>query len=263
MRVVCLIIISFLSNAIADEWVHLKKAEVELRNHNHKTAIEIVDPLLNQLKFTTVEEISQAHAILGVSRCALGDIGHAKEHFETLLIFAPNTSIRKLEPSDSCMKLFSSVAKRDEPVKKKTPRVALNQVPINEQSAEKVVAQTPDTKQPELALKNNYSSWKLWMPYGVGQFANDQPRKGTFCLVSEATLTASALTTFILFQREDKIGDRYVHGDRAKAYQLTFWSSLGTGVILYIWGVIDAKQNYFGKNNGMSVEHLTSLRVNF
>ena len=187
----------------------------------------------------------------------MGDNGHAKEHFETLLIFAPKYSIQKFEPSDSCNKLFSKVAKQPEPAKKKEIKsdLSIDEKSVNPVQETKAILKPSDDTQ----------SWKLWMPYGVGQFMNGQSKKGTFFLVSEATMTASALTTFILFQREDKIGDRYVHGDRAKAYQLTFWSSLGAGIVLYVWGVIDAKSNYPIKGGSMAALRPSreSLAFNF
>ena len=119
-----LFIIFLTVQASANEWPTLKQAEVEIKNHNYKSAIDLTMPLLNQLKLTTVEEIAQGHKILAAARCELGDIGMAKDHFETLMIFSPHESIQDFQLSQTCQNLFNGVMGKPAPAERKKVKIS-------------------------------------------------------------------------------------------------------------------------------------------
>lgn len=265
---VCLIFLIYL-NLWANEWPLLKQAEVEVRKRNYKTAIDLTWPLLDQLRLSSVEEIAQGHKILGFARCELGDIGHAKEHFEVLIVFSPNESIEQLQPSAGCQKLFQQIK---QPIKSSPKKIQTSSIddaglktrPISYESTNRTV----NLKiQPDNATTSD-STWKLWMPFGIGQFVNDERKKGLFFMASEGVMFGTAVTSLVLFYQEDRINGKFVHPDRGRNYQALFWSSLGVGLALEAWGVVDARSVHQKRKRKSMTAHTwkiqpTSLEVRF
>ncbi|MCB0308129.1 MAG: hypothetical protein KDD48_02065 [Bdellovibrionales bacterium] len=225
----------------------LKQAEVEVKNHNYKTAIDLTLPLLDALKLSTVEEISQGHKILGIARCELGDIGNAKEHFETLVVFSPKESIQDFQLSQVCQKLFNKVMGRAEVRRKGVMPKNSDQLHSSENKSATIEIQTVpkptiNLRLQEQSQESDIQKWKLWIPFGVGQFEKNEKKKGTFFLTTQSVLFSTAITTFILFKIDQNADGTFDHARRAETYRITLWSSLGAGVVSTIWGIWDAKK---------------------
>jgi hypothetical protein len=85
---------------------------------------------------------------------------------------------------------------------------------------------------------------KRYAPFGVGQFANGQSTKGVAFAASEGALFAIAGTSLGLFLSEKNGDGTFENPDRAQAYRALFWSSLGVGIGVAAWGVVDAVREY-------------------
>lgn len=187
----------------------------------HADAILRVQPLLNALKLDTIESIVLGNKILAVSYCELEDREKAKEHFETLKAFQPDESLKEFTLSSSCADFFG--IKKNPPKKPKTVELE-NAPPVA----------IPDH------LKPKESSWKLYAPFGTGQFHNGQRDKGWAFLATQTVGLLAAGTMYVLFQSEKNKDGTFPKPGLANAYKKTYWSALGVAGASSIWGVIDA-----------------------
>lgn len=86
----------------------------------------------------------------------------------------------------------------------------------------------------------------MWVPFGVGQFANGQRGLGAVFLALEAALTVTCATTFALHQSIYPPGgsfalDDYSQAQLAYSLQLTNWISTGLLGAVILGGVIQAQ----------------------
>lgn len=241
--IIILIVACFESKA--NEWPALKQAELEIKNHNYKTAVDLITPILEQLKLTTVEEIARGHKILGVAKCELGDLGNAKEHFETLGVFSPGEGLEPFQVSQSCYRLFKQ--QKNTPESKQKKSTATKESKQSKSNLEEKLPEVPSDK-PSLNLTTQVQSqsspiqeWKLWVPFGVGQFEKQEKKKAKTFLLTQSIFYSAAIASFVLFKAEQNADGTFDHSSRAEAYRVTLWSTLGSGLISSIWGVMDAR----------------------
>ena len=202
----------------------LDAAYKQVKSKNYEAAIGRTKPLLDKLLLNTVEEIITAHKILGVSYCELGDQEKASEHFKALVTFSPTETIDDLVRTKPCISLYASVQGVPAPaVRPPTPK--------KEEATAKLSA-PPAPKE--------RGRWKLYVPFGTGQFFNQERPKGWAFLSTEVLATAAAATTFALFQSEKNPDGTFTDSHRASVYRALFWSSLGVGTVTAVWGIIDA-----------------------
>ncbi len=84
-----------------------------------------------------------------------------------------------------------------------------------------------------------------FVPFGVGQFANEQPVKGSLFLVSETLAFGTAAAAFAAFE-SNKIegglfeGGRFRDPELASTLQTTYLAAFWAGAALVVGGVVDA-----------------------
>jgi hypothetical protein len=184
-------------------------------------AVLRVQPLLNALKLDTVESIILGNKILTVSYCELNDLEKAKEYLESVRAFSPDESFKEFSMSPTCLDFFG----------------------IKRQIVKKQKVADAETLPPSVVpnhLKPKDPSWKLYMPFGTGQFYNEQSDKGWAFLATETLGLVAATTMFILFQSEKNSDGTFSNTGLANAYKTTYWSSLGVAGGASIWGIVDA-----------------------
>lgn len=221
----------------------LENALKQAKSKNYETAIQKTKPLLDNLKLDTVGEIITAHKVLGVSYCELGDQTKAKEHFKALVAFSPQESIQDLVVSNPCKNLYMGIQEKEAMASLgvSTPELKKNTQPV--------VVETLDI--PELTSRSSLDSlekenpmnadlWKRFIPFGVGQFANQEPQKGYTFLATEALAVVSGATAFTLFQVGKNDDGTFSNPGRASLYRTMYWSSLGVGSVALVWGIVDA-----------------------
>lgn len=226
----CALAILVISTAAASAQAqsHLKElqtAEERMNGRQYTDAISKVTPLLENLVLTTLEEIILAHRILGVSHCELGDEGKARVHFDNLITLSPSESPPKQIVTEPCRILFLRSQKGN----------AAYQRWVEEQGVAASFVARPGFKE---------GKGLRYIPYGVGQFANDKSPKGAVFLTTEAFFTAAAVTTLTLFESEEKNAGKFLHPDRAEALRVSFLVSTGATIGFAIWGLLDALNDY-------------------
>jgi hypothetical protein len=213
----------------------LERALSLVKAKEYQAAIDRVSPLFEGLKLDTVEQIILAHKILGVSNCELGDQAKAEEHFKALLTFSPTESIRDVVATKPCAHMYARLQSAElgtqpqEPVPAApAPKVEPTPLPT---PLPPVTSSPPEPKG---------GAWKRYVPFGVGQFANDQDAKGMAFLTTESIAAATAGVMFGLFQAEKNPNGTFDNTGRANAYRAMFWSGVGIGTIAAVWGILDA-----------------------
>lgn len=216
----------------------LEKAQSQVKDKEYEAAIGQTKPLLDKLFLNTVEEIILAHRILGVSYCELGDHPQARNHFETLLTFSPTESINDLVSTNPCRTLFASVKnEKAGPLTKQKRRRA-------KKAAQPAPVQAAAQPQPPKEEPLNPGVWKRYVPFGTGQFANNENGKAWAFLTTETLAIASGVTFFLLFKNEEDNTGSFTHPDRANLYRGLVWGSIGLGTVAMSWGIIDAVLTY-------------------
>jgi len=80
-----------------------------------------------------------------------------------------------------------------------------------------------------------------WIPFGVGQFANDQNALGSVFLVTEVGLLTTAITSYYLII--DGAADA---SDNGRALYMTFWVSQGLFIAAVGAGIAEALYSFQG-----------------
>lgn len=235
--VVALIASIGMSPAFAQE-NSLHSADVAFRAKQYERAISKAKQLLDSLVLDTVEEITLAHRILGVSYCELGDQKKAIKHFRTLITFSPNESLGNAEASKPCHSLFGDLKNG----KKFT-----------------AVPSTTHNSPSEKASASSTSGYaKRFIPFGYGQFQNEQRQKGIAFTSTQAAAVILSATMYGLFRSDRRSDGTFAHPGRASVYRGFFWGSMGVGIASALWGVTDAVVIYRRRmNNASNVRKLS------
>jgi tetratricopeptide (TPR) repeat protein len=221
--------------------VELANARAEFRAGHFEKA----QPLFNDLlyppppKLASTDELAEAYTNLGVCRAEGGDLDGAKREFEKALQIEPNHQIDETVVTDkSVVRLFDDT-KSD--IKIRDERIAAQNAKLEYEK--QLALLRANTK-----LYEAHTFYLNFLPFGVGQFQNDQPAKGTLFLTGEAV--TGGLTFGLWFFLVNKYGINCVNCvARSDATTVLFMqqTEIVSGLMfigLYVWGAIDAYRNY-------------------
>jgi hypothetical protein len=224
-----------------------KSAIEDFEFGEHAQAAEKLRSILEPPRLASKEDLIVARQYLGACYHLLGDKTKARAEFSMLLALDPR---HKLDPevfSPALVDFFEATRKEagigmdgepPPPQKKEPPQKTKTEL----EPLPKVTREPPPAA---LAL----------IPFGVGQYSNRHPVRGTLFAVTEVGLFATALTSFMMLEGLKMEGgncpDRglcVAPADKGKAETLqavylgTFWSGLGVVAI----GVVEALISYPG-----------------
>lgn len=83
----------------------------------------------------------------------------------------------------------------------------------------------------------------MWIPFGVGQFANGQTALGVVFLSLELALTATCITSYALHQSvypDNGVFKTFDEAAYARTLLVTNWAAAGTLLLLSVGGVVQA-----------------------
>jgi hypothetical protein len=221
-----------------------KSAIEDFEFGEHAQAADKLRSILEPPKLTSKEDLIVARQYLGACYHLLDEKTKAKSQFSLLLALDPR---HKLDPevfSPALVEFFEGVRreaglqieKEPEEKKKKEPEVKL---------------EAP----PKLVEREPHSAALALIPFGVGQFSNAHPVRGTIFAVSEVGLFATAATTFLMLEGLKMDDDRCPatglcvapeDRDRAETLQTAALATFWTGVGVAVLGVVEALISYPG-----------------
>lgn len=228
----------------------------------YQRAINTIQPLLYpDLRLESEDEVIQAHRLLGVSYLFEKQPEMARKEFRKLLEFDPDFRFDPLLDPPRVVDFFNEVMREQQN--------ELNDIDVRLKKREAALARR---KVQILERRIERRSFGLnFVPFGVGQFQNQQRRKGWVFLGVEAALAATSIGAFVvnfasygvrplracmdvpLPRPDGSTGtcapDRVDHSDENLSRNLTRIQVASGGVFfaVAIWGVVDALRNYQGE----------------
>jgi hypothetical protein len=230
-------------------------------------AIEILHPLLYpEVLLDSEGEIVQAHRMLGVSYLFENKPDDARREFHKLLALRPDYRFDPLLDPQRVVDFFNGVLKEAQ------AEIAVMEARRREREQALAARRERDAKllvQPATVLRYERHSYVVnFIPFGAGQFQNDQPRKGWMFLGVESALAAVSVgafvTNFALYGVEPRrkclgmqpvdtgglpnacLPQQIDHSEEDRSRLLLRVQVVSGGLFFAaaIWGAIDAVRNY-------------------
>jgi tetratricopeptide (TPR) repeat protein len=230
-------------------------------------AIEILHPLLYpEVLLDSEGEIVQAHRMLGVSYLFENKPDDARREFLKLLALRPDYRFDPLLDPQRVVDYFNGVLKDAQ------AEIALMEARRRQREQTLAARREREAKlslQPPTVLRYERHSYVVnFLPFGAGQFQNDQPRKGWVFLGIESALAAVSVGAFVtnfalygveprrkcqMMQEADAGGlptmcraDQIDHAEEDRSRLLLRVQVVSGGLFfaVAIWGVIDAIRHY-------------------
>jgi tetratricopeptide (TPR) repeat protein len=214
----------------------LDKAREAYRNGQYSVALPLFNALLYPPppRLASKRDLTDAYLALGVCRFETGDAAGAKREFEQALELDSETSIDPLIVSDQAV------------------RDAFNETRLDIKGRERAEAEAKHRA--ELRQIRNgmvgvepHSLVVALLPFGLGQFQNNQPGKGTLFAAAEGATFGTSLG--IWYYLVNQYGIRSTHVPLADASSVLWLqrAEIGTGIAffgLWAWSAIDAYRHY-------------------
>ncbi len=198
---------------------------------------KVVDALAPQLYPRALlrddDELKEAHYLLGAAQFFLDRRDKARQEFIALLYLDPKKELDPAVESPEVYAFFEGVKgelrQKLEELKREKEKAEADK---NKPAQERVITRTVTEPSP---IGN-------FVPFGYGQFRNDQPAKGTFFLVSEAVTGGASLFLFTFQAVQYGIPSKVPSEDKdlVRTIQITQIVTGGLFLIFYGWGVVDS-----------------------
>jgi hypothetical protein len=222
----------------------------------YKRAIEILHPLLYpEVVLDSEGEVVQAHRMLGVSYLFAGQADEAKGEFHKLLELRPDYRFDPLLDPQQVVDAFNAVVKEEEA---EITAIELRRKRRDAEIAARLQREARLHAQITTVVRTERHSYLLnFVPFGAGQFQNDQRRKGWFFFGTEAAFAAVSVgafaTNFALYGVHPyRACPQPVTGPcpsdpREETSRTLLDVQLVSGGLFFataVWGVIDALRHY-------------------
>lgn len=223
----------------------LKSAIEDFEFGEHGRAAEKLTVILNPIQLDSAEDVIVARQYLGACFYLLEQRPRAEAEFSKILALDPE---HKLDPevfSPALVQFFEEVRARTGLSLRKPPPEPPPKAPL-QPPPPSVIAPRPERDPPPMAL--------ALVPFGVGQFNNDHPVRGTLFAAAEGGLFGTALATFVMFNSlkigEGRSGEAIFaseeDADQARTLQSVYLATFYVGLGVLALGVVEALVSYPG-----------------
>jgi tetratricopeptide (TPR) repeat protein len=214
----------------------LDRAREAYRNGEYSVALPLFNALLYPPppRLASPRELTDAYVALGVCRFETGDPIGAKREFEQALALDPSATIDSLIVSDIAVRQVFNETKLDMRARERAEAEAKHRAELR-QIRNGMVGVEP------------HSLVVALLPFGLGQFQNNQTMKGTIFAASEGVLFVTSLGTWYYLVNEYGIRSTHVPLEDGTTVRHLQQLEIGSGVGflgLWLWGAIDAYRHY-------------------
>jgi tetratricopeptide (TPR) repeat protein len=214
----------------------LDRAREAYRNGQYAIALPLYNALLYPPppRLASPRELTDAYVALGVCRFETGDATGAKREFEQALALDPNTAIDPLIVSDTAVRQAFIETKLDMRARERSEAEAKHRAELR-QIRNGMVGVEP------------HSLVVALLPFGLGQFQNNQMLKGTLFAASEGVTFVGSLGVWYYLVNEYGIRSTHVPLEDASTVRHLQQLEIGSGIAflgLWLWGAIDAYRHY-------------------
>lgn len=205
-------------------------AESAFQYQDYQKTVNLMRPLLYpSLKLVDRQVQLKAREYLGTASWWLDDKGSFNQEMTWYLIMEPGAELDPFFYPPEMVKDFQDL---------KLQLLDMNVIKPADSSPENVDPGEAGQVQIVEKLRIERSPVVAFVPFGVGQFVNDQPGKGAFFLTSEAVCLAANIGSWLFMSRSGG------GGDLRTAAIGTMYGSFGLLLVLATWGVVDARLNF-------------------
>ena len=214
----------------------LDKAREAYRNGQYSAALPLFNALLYPPppRLASPRELTDAYLALGVCRFETGDASGAKREFEQALALDPASAIDPLIVSDQNVRQAFNETKLDMRARERDEAEAKHRAELR-QIRNGMVGVEPHSL--VIAL----------LPFGLGQFQNNQPVKGTVFAAAEGVTFATSLGLWYYLVNEYGIRSTHVPLSDGNDVRHLQQVEIGSGIAffgLWVWSAIDAYRHY-------------------
>jgi len=196
----------------------------------------------------------EARKYLGATYLFLGKEPEAREQFQRLLEEDPDYDIDPVAFPEAVVQTFQEVqaqaleqrAAQDnlEAARQKREKAGELEELIEQQQR---IATLEELASTEVIEKRN-SRWIAALPFGIGQFQNENRKLGIMFAVTESAFLAASIATFIghnSLRDENPSPDELDRAQRVeRALRIGNWVSVGSLLSFYVAGVIEAEVRF-------------------
>jgi tetratricopeptide (TPR) repeat protein len=196
----------------------------------------------------------EARKYLGATYLFLGREADAREQFERLLQEDPEYDIDPVAFPAAVVETFREVQAELE--EERARKEALDEAERERERARELdeinsqrqrIQQLEELAATETVEKVN-SRWIAALPFGIGQFQNENRKLGIMFAVTQAAFTASAIATFIghnSLRDETPAPSELDRAQRVeRALRIGNWVSVGALLSFYVAGVVEAEVRF-------------------
>ena len=195
---------------LGDPRTDLVDARHKFEQGDYAAASALLRPLVDAGVFTDAADRNEALRLYGVASFLDGRRGDAEGAFTALLVHDPNAHLDSALYPPDVVAFFDAIRARRE--------------------AE--LARTAHKARKHFVL--------TLIPFGVGQFQNDQPRKGWILAGLESALVITATTTFILLKNDEQQGHTFSDTSEARTLRNVNLASGIAFAAVASYGIVDA-----------------------
>lgn len=211
------------------------------------------------------DDAIEAYRMLGISELKLGDVGHARSAFVSLLSIDPDYTLDAFLVEPKIVEFFDGVKRDNEPALaplRERKRALDEQRRLADEAKKRLFAEEQSRGgAPAKIIRVQERIYLFnWLPLGAGQFQNGHPTKGTAIAIGEVLLGAINLGAIIAHNQiaddpkrrcspSTPTGCRhppYTDADRTLMSRIDVVKYLSAGLFwaVYAYGVIDAHVYY-------------------
>jgi tetratricopeptide (TPR) repeat protein len=198
--------------------------------------VALLEAALGQERFDESDLLS-VHRLLGIGHFILQNRPKAREHFLRLLTRDPEAHLDPLYVPPIIIEFFEQIREENSEM--------LAAILQQRQQAEEARLQTEAP--PAQTVRLRYNPYFVnFLPFGAGQYQNDQPVKGTLFLTSEIVALGINIAAYFVSDSLKGPDGAYSPGSAklAREWRVAQYVSLGVLAALMIGGTVDAALNY-------------------
>lgn len=251
-----LLVAAFAMPATADELSDFESARRAYDKQSYKKAAKELESLVGGVVPRARNPVVriEARKYLGATYLFLDDEEAAREQFRLLLGEDDEYDIDQVAFPEAVVRTFQEV-KREvdiERAREDALRSARQQQERTDEVEELIRQQQRITELEELAATETVervnSRWIAALPYGVGQFQNQNRKLGIMFAVMESAFTVASIATFIghnALRNENPAPDQIERAERVeRALRISNWVSVGGLLSFYVAGLIEAEVRF-------------------
>jgi tetratricopeptide (TPR) repeat protein len=218
--------------------LQLDRGRDSFKRGDWQSAIEVINLLLYpELQLARKEQVVEAHILLGAAFYQAGDRERAREEFQRALEIEPEQSIGTRLYSEGAIRLFEET--------KTDLRIAREREDEKRRIAQRLAEIEAYKK--SLIVYETHPYYVNFVPFGAGQFQNQQRGKGILFAASQAVTGGISAGIFLYLASKYGLVSSAVPIEDGPTVRRLQELEIATGAAflgLYAWGVVDSLLHY-------------------